>query len=116
MIHEVAGIARVMHRAGLHHQDLYLTHFLLREDDDLRHGLHLIDLGRARCRKRLSTRWIVKDLAQLNYSAHLLTPSQRRRFLEAYLDRPLDRGDRPFVERILRKTRAISRHSERNGL
>jgi len=121
---DVAQITRRMHAAGLHHQDFYLTHLLLpdepdrpaEEDEESRTGIHVIDLGRARYRKRLSRRWIVKDLAQLNYSARLLTHSDRRRFLELYLGRPLTPADRPFVRRIVRKSVAIARHSRRNRL
>lgn len=128
LLHDVAHIARRMHDAGLHHQDFYLTHLLLPDgpdrptpdrptgDEEGRTGIHVIDLGRARYRKRLSRRWIVKDLAQLNYSARLLSHSDRRRFLELYLGRPLTVADRPLVWRIVRKSAAIARHSRRNRL
>jgi len=123
LLDDVAHIARRMHDAGLHHQDFYLTHLLLPDVPDRPTGgkeggtgIHVIDLGRARYRRRLSRRWIVKDLAQLNYSARLLTHSDRRRFLELYLGRPLTLADRPFVRRIVRKSAAIARHSRKNRL
>lgn len=115
MVDRVAQVARTMHAAGLHHQDFYLTHLMVPDDDPCR-KLYVIDLGRACRRKRLSQRWIVKDLAQLNYSAGSLSQNDRRRFLECYLDRALQDSDRPFVRRIERKTEAIARHSRKNRL
>ena len=115
IVDELAAIARSMHAAGLHHQDFYLTHFLRPVPNDNR-KIHVIDLGRVRKRKHLAKRWIIKDLAQLNYSAHLLTEKHRKRFLEAYLERPLQEIDRGFIRRIERKTAAIARHSRKNRL
>lgn len=112
---QVAGIARTMHAAGLHHQDFYLTHLLVPENDI--HGrTFVIDLGRVCQRRRLSTRWIVKDLAQLNYSAAHFSADDRRHFMKAYFGRDLQRSDQPLLRRIERKTRAIARHSRRNSL
>jgi heptose I phosphotransferase len=111
----VAQIARTMHAAGLHHQDFYLTHFLVSEAGPPGE-LFVIDLGRARHRRRLSRRWIVKDLAQLHFSAALATKSQRARFFAAYLGRPITPRDRGLLRRIERKSRAIARHSARHGL
>jgi len=65
----LARMAATLHRARLHHRDLYLCHFFL-DPTDLSHQLHLIDPGRvARLPPfPLDRRWIVKDLAQLLYS------------------------------------------------
>lgn len=115
VIQRIATIAGMMHRAGMHHQDFYLTHLLLPPDESA-DGIRVIDLGRVRVRRRLATRWIVKDLAQLNYSAPFVTQSDRQRFLEAYLGRPLNDGDRRFVRKIARKSNAIARHSHKHSL
>ncbi|HUG90519.1 MAG TPA: lipopolysaccharide kinase InaA family protein [Planctomycetaceae bacterium] len=115
LLRRIAAAARTLHRAGLHHQDFYLTHLLVPEPDD-GETLYVIDLGRVRQRRRLASRWIVKDLAQLNYSACGMTESDRRRFLELYLDRPLTAADERPIGRIERKTRAIARHSHKNRL
>ena len=115
IVDRVANVARTMHAAGLHHQDFYLTHLMVPDDDPCR-TLYVIDLGRACRRKRLGRRWIVKDLAQLNYSARSLSPKDRLRFLEGYLGRTLRDSDRPFVRSIERKTIAIARHSRKNHL
>jgi len=120
IINNVAQIARKMHAAGLHHQDFYLTHLLWPDGDtangDSANGPYIIDLGRVKKQERLSRRWIVKDLAQLDYSASLFSRSDRCRFLKAYLGRSVGKQDRPLLERIRRKSRAIARHSQKNGL
>ena len=115
IVDELAAIARSMHAVGMHHQDFYLTHLLRPMQNDNR-KIHVIDLGRVRKRKHLAKRWIIKDLAQLNYSAHLFSEKHRKRFLEAYLERPLQDIDRGFIRRIERKTAAIARHSRKNRL
>jgi heptose I phosphotransferase len=115
IVDELADIARSMHAVGMHHQDFYLTH-LLRPLRNENRKIHVIDLGRVRKRKHLAKRWIIKDLAQLNYSAHLFSEKHRKRFLEAYLETPLEEIDRGFIRRIERKTVAIARHSRKNWL
>ncbi|GAB4158509.1 MAG: lipopolysaccharide core heptose(I) kinase RfaP [Planctomycetaceae bacterium] len=115
IVEELADITRRMHSAGLHHQDYYLTHFLLPHDSHQR-GIHVIDLGRARRLAGLSRRWIVKDLAQLNYSAHLFNDDDRERFLKTYFGRPLTRSDQRLLKTVLRKTERIARHSRKNRL
>jgi hypothetical protein len=112
---EVADVSRTMHAAGLHHQDFYLTHLMVPE-----HGtaapIHVLDLGRSRFQPRLARRWIVKDLAQLNYSAAGVSASERLRFLEHYLGRRPTRADRALVSSVIRKSRWIARHSRKNRL
>jgi heptose I phosphotransferase len=115
LIAAIAQMARTLHRSGLHHQDFYLCHFLMAADgpvDDLR----IIDLGRVDRHGPWGTRWVVKDLAQLHYSAGRLSKSDRLRFLQQYLGRRLNRADRALIRRIEGKRHAIRRHSERNGL
>jgi heptose I phosphotransferase len=115
LIATIAQMACTLHRAGLHHQDFYLCHFLMAAGgpvDDLR----VIDLGRVDRHGPWGTRWVVKDLAQLHYSAGRLSKSDRLRFLQQYLGRRLNRSDRLLIRRIEGKRHAIRRHSERNGL
>ena len=115
LLRRIALTARQMHKAGMHHQDFYLTHLMVPADDPERE-LFVIDLGRVRRHRRLGKRWIVKDLAQLNFSTPHLSRDDRLRFLETYLARPLCESDQPFVDRIERKTASIARHSQKNGL
>ncbi|HWB53198.1 MAG TPA: lipopolysaccharide kinase InaA family protein [Tepidisphaeraceae bacterium] len=66
-IEPVAELAAQLHRAGLHHRDLYICHFMLRADPK---DVRLIDAARVRSLPRgpLRLRWIVKDVAQLWHS------------------------------------------------
>ncbi len=115
LIRNVAQIARTMHGAGLHHQDFYLGHLMLSQSAPER--LYVIDLGRVQKHQRLSRRWIVKDLAQLDFSAATKTSVvERLRFLREYLGRPLTRLDRRLIHRIQSKTATIARHSLKNRL
>ena len=56
-----------MHRYGMAHQDFYLVHMFIREQEQDR--LYMIDLQRVLMQKRLQRRWRVKDLAQLLFAA-----------------------------------------------
>ncbi len=108
-------LTRTMHGANLHHQDFYIGHLLLPVNGDP-DGIHVIDLGRARRCACLAERWIVKDLAQLNYSAHLIHRTDRVRFLRAYFGRPLEPRDKPLIRKVLTKSHAIARHTKKHGL
>jgi len=110
---QVAQLTRRMHQHGLHHQDYYLGHLMRQERDG---QLFVIDLGRARRLRKLSRHWIVKDLAQLNYSAKLVHSAGRLRFLREYLGRPLQAADHSLIRAILTKTKSIARHSRKRGL
>jgi len=111
----VADVARNMHAAGMHHQDFYLTHLMVPQRGPAA-PIHVLDLGRARFQPRLAHRWIVKDLAQLDYSADGVSATDRLRFFTRYLGHRPTREDRAFVAQIIRKSRAIARHSQKNGL
>jgi len=113
IIAAVADCARRMHAAGLNHRDFYLSHLFLREEKGRRVGLALIDLQRVQERARGFNRWVVKDLAALNYSAppSAVSRADRMRFLHRYLGRrALDRAGKRLARRILRKTERIRRH------
>lgn len=111
----LADIARRMHASGWHHQDFYLNHLLwtpAAPDECPR----LIDLGRARRHDMLPKRWIIKDLAQLEYSAAAVSRVARLRFLKLYLGRKLLRSDRQLILAIVNKASRIARHSQRHQL
>ena len=112
-IRQIAQLTRKMHGAGMHHQDFYLGHLLQSQAHLDR--IYIIDLGRVRKHQRLSARWIIKDLAQLDFSADA-TPFEQVRFLRDYLGRPLTPDDRRLMARIQSKKTAISRHSRKNRL
>ncbi len=117
IIKEVANIVGRMHLAGLHHQDLYLCHFLCgSEQDGL--PLTLIDLQRVKRHRRLPRRWQVKDLAQLHFSsAQYITRQDIRRFWKAYNSIYYTRrGIIPLWHSILKKSERIRRHTLKHEL
>lgn len=68
LIKEVAHIAKTLHENGINHRDFYLCHFLL-DKTIPKTTLYVIDLHRAQIRKTVPTRWLIKDLAGLYFSA-----------------------------------------------
>ncbi|WP_373651346.1 lipopolysaccharide kinase InaA family protein [Schlesneria sp. DSM 10557] len=114
ILRNVARLARQMHSEGMHHQDFYLGHLMQsRSQPEL---IHIIDLGRVQRQRPLAQRWIVKDLAQLNFSAATASTRERLQFLKGYLDRPLKSSDRRLISQIESKTASIARHSRKNKL
>ena len=95
-IERLADIARTLHQNGVNHRDFYLWHFLMAQpwdgDPDMLH-LYLIDLHRVQRRARTPTRWAVKDVGSLWFSAREidLPLSQRDllRFVRRYSGVPL---------------------------
>jgi heptose I phosphotransferase len=78
--------------------------------------LRVIDLGRVGFAENLSRRWILKDLAQLDFSARRLSCADRLRFLRIYLRRPFCPADRRLVRMIDRKSRRIAAHTAKHRL
>lgn len=84
----LANVSRVMHRAGMCHRDYYLCHFHLHQES-IGTGspkVSLIDLHRALISNNLSTRWVIKDIAGLYFSAMDIGLSKRDlyRFMTTY--------------------------------
>jgi tRNA A-37 threonylcarbamoyl transferase component Bud32 len=113
IITALADCARRLHGAGLNHRDLYLSHVFLQNS-----GPALIDLQRVESNARGRNRWVVKDLAALNYSspAPVVSRADRMRFLHRYLGvTTLDARGKAFLKRIHRKTERIRRHDLKKG-
>jgi heptose I phosphotransferase len=113
LLHEVARVARRFHDMGFNHRDLYCCHFFIRESPAEAFRVHLIDLQRVEHRCRWRWRWLVKDLAQLAYSAprERISCTDRMAFIKHYLgvDR-LRPAHKRFIRRILAKQRQMERH------
>lgn len=112
LVDATADVARRFHALGYNHRDFYCCHFLVKEPEAGRFQLHLIDLQRMQYRQRLRHRWIVKDLAQLSYSApaSVVSATQRLRFLKRYLGvSRLGPREKRFVRQILAKHARIAR-------
>lgn len=100
LIEKLAEVTRTMHHNGINHRDYYLCHFLLDKqfsndntiDDSTE--LFLIDLHRAQIRKTTPSRWIIKDIGSLYYSAMDVPLTQRDlyRFIKTYTQQPLKKA------------------------
>lgn len=113
---QVATIVAKFHSHGYIHRDLYLSHLFYDPSPDTADPVRLIDLQRILRNPRLFGRWVVKDLASLNYSvpAHLYSTADRLRWLKWYLGASkLDRSMKRLIHRIVGKTRRIARHDRR---
>ncbi len=110
------GLARMIaafHDAGLAHRDLYLSHIFISHNRDGRPAFRLIDLQRVLRPGWRRRRWLVKDLAALNYSspAGLISKTDRMRWLRTYLGvRRLGDGHKRLARQVLAKTQRIARH------
>lgn len=118
LLEPTAALAARLHRANLHHRDLYLCHFMAPDAADAAGEVKLIDVARvARLRSPFTRRrWIVKDLAQFWYSTMQLglPDASRDEWLTRYADaRGLIDGGRGLRGAIERKARSIGRHDKR---
>lgn len=113
-LHDLALWVRGFHNTGLRHRDLYLAHIFL----DGEGRFVLIDLHRCFRPRLFAERWLIKDLAQLFYSApgKLASRADRLRFYLAYTGRDrLDRRDRKRIANIKRKAWRMADHDIRHG-
>lgn len=113
---DLAQFVRRFHRAGFVHRDLYLSHIFMDWEESEVPSFRLIDVLRVHRPRWRQRRWIVKDLAALNYStpAGVATTVDRVRWLQLYLGvSRLRPGDKPLVRQIVAKTRRIARHDRR---
>lgn len=93
----LAKIAKRMHENGINHRDFYLCHFLISNDylakKDFNNPptLYVIDWHRAQVRKKVPTRWQIKDLSGLYFSSLDFNLNQHDylRFLKHYFGLPL---------------------------
>ncbi len=116
LIRQVAAVVREFHGAGYNHRDLYCCHLFVREPVPGRFEVRLIDLQRVQHRRRRRRRWLVKDLAQLAYSAprDRLRCTHRIAFMRWYLGvRSLRACDKRLVRAVLAKQRRMERKEGR---
>ena len=110
LIKKVANLARRLHNAGMNHQDFYLNHFFL----DEKGVLSLLDLQRIQSRDHIPEYFLIKDLAQLVFSARrfpAISRSDHLRFLLAYRgEKRMSQESRQLLTKVQRKVRRIARH------
>ena len=116
LLRAIANMARTMHKSGLNHRDFNATHILVhyrkKSDAPL---TALFDLQRVNRRKFFRFRWIIKSLADLNYTLpeDLFTPKERLYLFKAYKQKDrLNRWDRFQWRWITQKTEKVARHTK----
>jgi len=115
----LAALVAKLHSAGLVHRDLYMSHIFITAEAENDINLSLLDLQRVVRTRWRKWRWIVKDLAALNYSIpfSVATNADRVRWLKLYLDiRSVSANQRTLIRAVVRKTCRIARHSAKHGL
>jgi len=118
LITRVAALVARLHQCGYIHRDLYLSHIFYDPTSVSGSALHLIDLQRVMRPRWRHRRWVVKDLAALNYSTPfpLVSRADRLRWLTHYLGSDkLDAPARRMVCLITGKTRRVAGHDRRRA-
>jgi heptose I phosphotransferase len=115
IVRQLALIARLMHGRSLFHRDLYLSHVFCARNRNGEIVLTLIDLARMIERPLFPSRWRIKDLAALDYSAgRAASRTDRLRFLYHYLPTPADRTQIRRLSRVVReRADRMTRHDAR---
>ena len=113
-IARIASFVRKFHNTGYCHRDLYFSHIFYRTDGTL----CLIDLARAFKPAILHRRFLIKDIAQIHYSAPAahFSRSDRLRFYFAYTARNrLAQWDKAVIRKVLAKTNRMAKHDRKHG-
>jgi heptose I phosphotransferase len=136
VMRKLASMTRQMHQAGLCHQDFYLGHVIKVDQLEQVSGiwrpweiqtdasdsydgfkLYIIDLGRVMKFSKLPERWMIKDLAQLNYSARDLPASSRGAYAHQYFETEhFNAEQKHLMTQILHKCERIAQHSRKHRL
>jgi len=109
-----AAFIKRFHQTGYCHRDLYFSHIFYRTDGTF----YLIDLARAFKPTVLRRRFLIKDIAQIHYSApaSCFSRSDRLRFYLAYTARNrLTRRDKAFIRKVLIRTNRMAKHDRKHG-
>ena len=113
LIEPLAELVARFHSQGYVHRDLYLSHVFFDPAVPIGESLRLIDLQRVMRPHIGHRRWMIKDLAALNFSTPtgLVSNADRLRWLTRYIEvRKLGGSARRLVYRIARKTHRIAVH------
>ncbi len=101
---------RRLHAAGYNHRDLYCCHFFVKDAAHAPREIRLIDLQRVERRRWFRRRWLVKDLAQLAWSAPscCIKRTHKMAFIREYLGvAKLRRADKRLIRSVLFKQRLM---------
>lgn len=112
----IAALARKMHQSGFNHRDFNATHVLIGPPEENGAKLALFDLQRVDRKKWMRLHWMIKTMAELNYSlSEPVFNRQDRIFLfQSYINKErMSAWDRILFWRIARKTKKIERHTRK---
>jgi heptose I phosphotransferase len=112
-IASLANFARQFHATGYRHRDFYFAHIFHHNGN-----FYLIDLQRAFKPLLCSQRYLIKDIAQLSYSApgKSFTRTDRIRFYLAYAGKThLEAKDKSFIRSVLRKMSQMATHDRKHN-
>jgi len=112
LVSDIARIVRRFHAAGYNHRDLYCCHFFIKDMGPGRWEIRLIDLQRVQRRGWFRRRWLVKDLAQLAWSAPscCIKHTHKMAFIREYLGvGKLRPADKRLIRAVLAKQRRMER-------
>jgi heptose I phosphotransferase len=116
LINKIAELAGRMHAAGFGHQDFYLVHMFVREQEDDK--VYLIDLQRLVMQKKLSRHWRIKDLGQLLFSARpYVSDEEVESFWKIYCSYAGEEfyHDKPLIKAVIAKADKITARDARKG-
>ena len=114
LIRQLALTVRRFHAAGYNHRDLYCCHFFVKEPAQGKFEIRLIDLQRVQRRRHFRRRWLVKDLAQLVWSAprDRIKCTHKMAFIRHYLGvRKLRPADKRLIREVLARQHVMERRS-----
>ena len=112
LIRRLALTVRRFHSAGYNHRDLYCCHFFVKEPVPGQFDIRLIDLQRVQHRRWFRRRWLVKDLAQLAWSAprDRIKCTHKMAFIRHYLGvRKLRPADKRLIREVLARLQVMER-------
>lgn len=113
-IKRLGQFAKKFHDTDYRHRDFYLAHIFYSDNGTF----YLIDLQRAFKPRILAERFRVKDIAQLYFSApgSAFSKTDRFRFYKSYAGkRFLDRRDKVFIRKVVKKVKWIARREIKHG-
>ncbi|HAL45443.1 MAG: hypothetical protein A2Y12_13230 [Planctomycetes bacterium GWF2_42_9] len=113
-IKKLAIFIKKFHDTGFRHRDLYLCHIFC----DPKTQFTLIDLARAFKPLFFSKKYLIKDLAELYYSApgNKISKADKLRFFLFYLRKEkLSFSDRMMIRQIKAKAKRMARHDKKHN-
>ncbi len=109
---KLANLIKKLHGCGFIHKDLYLCHIMM----DKKGNLFIVDLHRVKRFKNPSLRYLVKDIAALNYSADEIKIRNYYKvtFIKNYFSREkLNSEMKSFINKVNRKTEKMKKHNRK---